>query len=168
MVPFLAFLQNHRFSPNYITILSGIVGLIGIYYTTIQMTWTSCAVSLFGRILDGLDGAYARHTNQTSDFGGYLDILVDFTIYGLVPLAVTATYPSYEAWFMCVLLEVSFFVNAAGLFFLSALIEKNENAKKKYASKQKKEVTTLKMPPALMEGTESLFTFGLIILLPEY
>ena len=69
---------------------------------------------------------------------------------------------------MCVLLEVSFFVNAAGLFFLSALIEKNENAKKKYASKQKKEVTTLKMPLALMEGTESLFTFGLIIVLPEY
>lgn len=84
----------------------------------------------------------------------------------MVPLAVTATYPSNDAWFMCVLLEVSFFVNAAGLFFLSALIEKNENAKKMYASS--KEVTTLKMPPALMEGTESLFTFGLIILLPEY
>lgn len=86
----------------------------------------------------------------------------------MVPLAVTATYPSNEAWIMCVLLEVSFFVNAAGLFFLSALIEKNENAKKMYASNKKKEVTTLKMPPALMEGTESLFTFGLIILLPEY
>ena len=166
MVPFLALLNNYKFSPNYITILSGIVGLIGIYFTTIHMRYTSCAVSLFGRILDGLDGAYARNTKQTSDFGGYLDILVDFTIYGLVPLAVTATYPSYDAWFMCVLLEVSFFVNSAGLFFLSALIEKNENARKNY--KTKKEVTTLKMPPALMEGTESLFTFGLIIIFPEY
>jgi hypothetical protein len=28
-----------------------------------------------------------------------------------------------------VFLEVTFFVNAAGLFFLSALIEKNQNAK---------------------------------------
>ena len=32
-------------------------------------------------------------------------------------------------WIACVFLEVTFFVNAAGLFFLSALIEKNQNAK---------------------------------------
>ena len=66
---------------------------------------------------------------------------------------------------MLVFLEVTFFVNAAGLFFLSALIEKNASAKKAY--KDKKEVTTLKMPPALIEGTESLILFGAIILIPE-
>lgn len=64
-------------------------------------------------------------TDQCTDFGGYLDILVDFTFYGLVPLAVTSTFPSELAWHLCVFLEVTFFVNAAGLFFLSALIEKN-------------------------------------------
>jgi hypothetical protein len=67
---------------------------------------------------------------------------------------------------MCVLLEVSFFVNAAGLFFLSALIEKNQNAKKKYG--RRKEVTTLKMPPALVEGTEAITLFHLIIVMPDY
>ena len=121
---------------------------------------------LLGRILDGLDGAYARATNQTSDFGGYLDILVDFTIYGLIPLSVTAAHPSYEAWVACSFLEVTFFVNAAGLFFLSALIEKNKNAAEAY--KGKKEVTTIKMPPALMEGTESIIMFSLIVLLPDW
>ena len=64
-----------------------------------------------------------------------------------------------------VYLEVTFFVNAAGLFFLSALIEKNAAARKVYADK--KEVTTLKMPPALIEGTESLILFAAIILFPE-
>mmetsp|Transcript_32005 Transcript_32005/g.42411 ORF Transcript_32005/g.42411 Transcript_32005/m.42411 type:complete len:113 (+) Transcript_32005:317-655(+) len=83
----------------------------------------------------------------------------------MIPLGVTAAYPDYWSWVMLVYLEVTFFVNAAGLFFLSALIEKNAAARKNYSDK--KEVTTLKMPPALIEGTESIILFGLIILLPE-
>ena len=66
-----------------------------------------------------------------------------------------------------VILEVTFFVNAAGLFFLSALIEKNAHVKKEY-EKDKKEVTTLKMPPALIEGAESLILFACIVLFCEY
>ena len=60
-------------------------------------------------------------------------------------------------------LEVTFFVNAAGLFMLSALIEKNKNAKAKYDAK---DITTVKMPPALIEGFESIFFFSFIILFP--
>ena len=94
--------------------------------------------------------------------------MVDFTFYGLIPLAVTSTFPSHLAWQLAVLLEVTFFVNAAGLFFLSALIEKNQNAKKSYKKEVNNEVTTVKMPPALMEGTESLILFALILLFSEY
>ena len=67
-------------------------------------------------------------------------------------------------------LLTTFFVNAAGLFLLSALIEKNQNAKEKYAkeNKGKKEVTSAKMPPAMIEGFESLVLFGLIIWFPNY
>ena len=78
----------------------------------------------------------------------------------------TYAHPDFHAWVALVYLEVTFFVNAAGLFFLSALIEKNAMAKKAYSDK--KEVTTLKMPPALIEGTESLILFGAIILVPEW
>jgi hypothetical protein len=63
------------------------------------------------------------------------------------------------------ILEVTFFVNAAGLFFLSALIEKNIQ-KVKYI--QANEVTTLKMPPAFIEGFESFVLFSLIIIFPNY
>ena len=75
-----------------------------------------------------------------------------------------------------VILEITFFVNAAGLFFLSALIEKNSKAKvsflrvMKFLQKNygnKKELTTIKMPPALIEGTESYVFFGLMILLGD-
>ena len=87
-------------------------------------------------------------------------------VYGLIPLGVTAAHPDYATWVSLVVLEVTFFVNAAGLFFLSALIEKNSNARKAYADK--KEVTTLKMPPALIEGTESIVICGAIIIFCEY
>ena len=83
----------------------------------------------------------------------------------MIPLGVTAANPDYYAWVVLVYLEVTFFVNAAGLFFLSALIEKNIAARQAYSDK--KEVTTVKMPPALIEGTESLVLFGSIILFPE-
>ena len=39
-----------------------------------------------GRICDGLDGAVAKQTKQT-DFGGFLDIVLDFAFYGMIPLA---------------------------------------------------------------------------------
>ena len=77
---------------------------------------------VLNRFFDGIDGAYARMTDQCSEFGGYLDIIVDFTIYGLVPIGITANKPSEAAWIALSLLEVSFFVNAAGLFMLSTII----------------------------------------------
>mgnify|MGYP001626866295 CR=1 FL=1 len=163
--PFLELVKRQKFSPNYITVASGVLGLIGVALSANDSRILAFVFYVLGRIMDGLDGAYARLTEQTSDFGGYFDIIVDFTIYGLIPLGVTAAHPDYTAWVLLVFLEVTFFVNAAGLFFLSALIEKNESAKKAY--KDKKEVTTLKMPPALIEGTESLILFGFIICLPE-
>jgi phosphatidylglycerophosphate synthase len=98
MVPFLACLKSFKFSPNYLTVLSLIYGVIGLYYISIQRRYIGFAFCLARQILDGLDGAYARATNQCSDFGGYLDIVVDFTFYGLIPLAVTTAFPSELAW----------------------------------------------------------------------
>ena len=134
--PLLHLLKTYKFSPNYITAASGFVGLIGVFLSTQDMRIWAFLVHCLGRLLDGLDGAYARLTSQQTDFGGYFDILVDFTIYGLIPLGVTAAHPDYWAWVALVYLEVTFFVNAAGLFFLSALIEKNVAARKAYSNKK--------------------------------
>jgi hypothetical protein len=81
-------------------------------------------------------------------------------------LGITAAFPDYNAWIALVVLEITFFVNSAGLFFLSALIEKNKNAKKKYG--EKGEITTVIMPPALVEATESYLLFALMIMFCEH
>ena len=57
----------------------------------------------------------------------------------------------------------SFFVNAASLFMLSAIIEK-----KILDKKDSKEVTTVNMPPALIEGFETVVLFSLMFILHNY
>lgn len=34
LIPFLNLLKYYKFSPNYLTLLSGVFGLIGLYYVT--------------------------------------------------------------------------------------------------------------------------------------
>lgn len=53
------------------------------------------ALVLFGlnRLLDGLDGAVARQTAPT-DRGGFLDIVLDFTAYGLLALGFALRDPA--------------------------------------------------------------------------
>ena len=89
--PLILILKNLRVSPNVFTMLSGLcgksfsnfkllTGLIGVWYSTKQEQWMSLIFFLLTRLLDGIDGAYARATNQCTEFGGYLDIVVDFTV----------------------------------------------------------------------------------------
>ena len=48
-------------------------------------TWAIVLIAL-NRICDGLDGAVARQAGPT-DFGGYLDIVLDFIFYSTIPFA---------------------------------------------------------------------------------
>jgi hypothetical protein len=58
-------------------------------------------------------------------------------------------------------LEGVYFVNAAALFYLSAILEKH-NA----GSRVTAELTALTMPPALIEGTETVIFYSLFLLFP--
>ena len=83
-------LKRHGITPNTFTYLSGIFGLIGVLNSYKGNSRKAFLYFVLNRVFDGVDGAYARMTDQCSDFGGYLDICIDFTIYGLIPLGVTA------------------------------------------------------------------------------
>ena len=61
--PFLSFVKRQTFSPNYITIASGILGLVGIAFSLYSCKWLAFAFYVVSRIFDGLDGAYARLTD---------------------------------------------------------------------------------------------------------
>ena len=71
-----------------LTLLGGAVGVMsaGVAW----QGWYSVGLCLWllNRLIDGLDGTVARMFDRQSDFGGYTDIIIDVTIYALVPIGI--------------------------------------------------------------------------------
>eukprot|EP00455_Lapot_gusevi_P035760 TRINITY_DN3962_c0_g1_i1.p1 TRINITY_DN3962_c0_g1~~TRINITY_DN3962_c0_g1_i1.p1 ORF type:complete len:203 (+),score=41.17 TRINITY_DN3962_c0_g1_i1:16-624(+) len=149
--------------PNYITVVAFFLGLICAYLAAQGSYGWALLFWGLNRTADGLDGVVARAFNKQSDFGGYLDIVLDFVVYGVIPPALVSANPSNQSWLIVSLLEAVYFVNAAALFQLSAILEKRQAG-----AKSKKELTTVTMPPALIEGTETVVFYSLFLLFPTY
>ncbi len=113
------------------------------------------------RTLDGLDGTVARATNTQSDWGGYLDIMLDTVIYALIPLALALQTPSTALFVALALLLLSFYINAVSWTYLAAVLEKRQAG-----AKAQGELTSVTMPTGLIEGAETVVFFTLFILFP--
>ncbi|MBB5533725.1 CDP-alcohol phosphatidyltransferase family protein [Rhizobium giardinii] len=74
------------------------------------------------RICDGLDGAVARATDRT-DFGDFLDIVLDFAFYGLIPFAFILADP-YENGAAGGLLLLSLYINGASCLAFAVMAGK--------------------------------------------
>ncbi|MEO6629025.1 MAG: CDP-alcohol phosphatidyltransferase family protein, partial [Aquihabitans sp.] len=121
------------------------------------------AAWLIGRLLDGLDGPVARHRRAASDFGGYLDMVADTIGYAAVPIGVALGVDERRAWIAVAVLLGAFFINTISWSYLSAVLEK-EGA----GAAATGEMTTITMPPALVEGTETIVLFSLFIAFPQW
>ena len=79
-------LANRGVKADHVTVFACCLGLVaGGLIATGYMIAALLAI-LVSRVCDGLDGSVARATKKT-DFGGYLDITLDFVFYGAIPLA---------------------------------------------------------------------------------
>lgn len=74
------------------------------------------------RVLDGLDGPVARAGAGATDFGGYLDIVLDFLFYAAVPVAFAAGRP--DAALVAALLVLSFVGTGASFLAFAILAAK--------------------------------------------
>lgn len=117
---------------------------------------------LLNRVLDGLDGTLARITDQQSDFGGYLDIMLDTVMYAIIPTALAFSVDTPHAYQVLILLLISFYVNSASWMYVAALLEK-----RRAGATASGELTTITMPSGLIEGTETIAFFVLFILFPH-
>ncbi|KAI9728223.1 MAG: hypothetical protein M1828_004684 [Chrysothrix sp. TS-e1954] len=169
--------------PLHVTLLGLLAGLASCWYALSGHTILAVSFWVTNRALDCLDGALARSRHQSSDLGGFLDLLADFIVYSLIPVACAqpslprngrskvteqrgqhlSTLPNAIA-----LLEASFHVNNFVLFYIAAILEKQKVAEKTGKSSRVKELTTLAMRPALIEGTESALFFTAMLILPNY
>lgn len=124
--------------------------------------WWAVAAWWASRLLDGFDGPVARARGQVSDLGGYLDMVGDTIGYAVIPLGVAAGVDSRGAWIAAAALVASFFVNAISWTYLAAVLEKHG-----HGAAATGEMTTITMPPALVEGTETIVLFSVFIALPD-
>lgn len=151
-----------RIRPTSITLLAFGVGSAAAAAIWRQQYMLGLILWLLNRLLDGLDGTLARITNQQTDFGGYLDILLDTVMYATIPTALAFSVDTPHAFQVLILLLISFYVNGASWMYVAALLEK-----RRAGAAASGELTTVTMPSGLMEGTETIVFFVLFIVFPS-
>lgn len=116
------------------------------------------ALVMASRLADGLDGAVARAGGK-SDFGGYFDIVCDFAFYGAIPLAFVLADPAANGAAGAFLLA-SFYVNGATFLGYAVLAERRGMETSSRGEK------SLYFTAGLLEGTETILFFLLIVMVP--
>lgn len=136
------------------------LAMVAAFAIAQQAYWTGLFLLLLSRLCDGLDGMIARQT-ETTDLGGFLDIVLDFAFYGAIPLAFIFSDPAANALAGSWLLLV-FYVNGASFLTYALMAEKRGLAENARGSK------SLLYTAGLAEGTETIVVFVLMCLWPAW
>lgn len=147
--------------PTAVTLLAAAIGLFAAIAAWQGAYGLAIGFWIINRILDGLDGTLARLTNQQSDLGAYLDIVLDHLIYAIIPLGLTLADGRTEAYIALGLLLTSFYINGASWMYLSSILEKRRAGATVHG-----ELTGVTMPTGLIEGAETIVFYSLFLLFP--
>lgn len=146
-------------SPNAVTSLAFVFGMAAAYAASQRRFLLATILWLLNRVLDGLDGTQARVHHRQSDFGGYLDIVLDFVVYAAIPVGLVIANPELAS--RGLLLLASFFVNAASWMYLAAILERRQSG-----AAARAELTTITMPPGVVAGTETVLFYTAMLVWP--
>lgn len=148
-----------------VTALGFAVGLGACVAAGLGWWWWALALWLLNRVLDGLDGPVARRRGS-SELGGFLDIVADFTIYAGFVIGVAVAVPS--ARLACVTLLAAYYVSGATLLALSSLLERLDRAGDGESTTGQPDDRSLRFVGGLAEGTETVVAYTLICVVPSY
>ena len=115
-------------------------------------------VILLNRLIDGLDGAIARHKG-TTPFGGYLDIMCDMGFYAAVPIGFALAQPGNALW--AALLLASFVCTASSFLGRAVLA-----AQRGEPDDGARGLKSFFHAAGIVEGTETIIAFVLFCLFP--
>ena len=135
------------------------LGVAGAAALALDHPLPGLALFLANRLADGLDGALARRSRPT-DRGGFLDIVLDFIVYGLMALAFAIRDPA--AALPAAFLLASFM--GTGSSFLAYAIF----AAKRGQSTELRGRKSFYHLGGLTEGTETIIFFVICLLLPGW
>lgn len=115
---------------------------------------------LASRLCDGLDGPVARVTGKT-DYGGYIDIVLDFAFYGVIPIGFVLADPSANAVAGAALV-LSFYINGASFLAYAIMAERHGRESESHGEK------SIFFTTGLAEATETIAVFVLMCLFPAW
>lgn len=147
-------------SANAVTLSAFAIGALAGVAIALQHFLVGLALIVVSRIGDGLDGAVARLRGKT-DYGGYLDIVLDFFFYGAIPLGFALADPAANAVPAAVLV-FSFYVNGASFLAFAILAERRRLATVARGEK------SIFFTTGLAEATETIAVFVLACVFPAW
>ena len=152
-------LAGYGISANNVTIVGAGFGLLAFIFIAVDLAFFGLWMIILNRVADGVDGAVARASGQT-DFGGYLDLVVDFIFYSAIPLAFAIASPEHAlaACFLCVS-----FMGTASSFLGVAILAAKHNISTETRGKK-----TFFYLGGLTEGSETILIFCAMALWPNY
>jgi phosphatidylglycerophosphate synthase len=153
-----AWLAQRGMSANAFSVAGLAVGLTTIPLLAGGRYEMALLVILLNRLIDGLDGAIARHKGPTP-FGGYLDIMCDMGFYAAVPLGFALARPDNALW--AALLLASFVCTAAS--FLGRAVLAGQRGEPDDGARGAKSFFNA---AGIVEGTETIIAFVLFCLFP--
>ncbi len=144
---------------NQVTLLGFIAGVAAVPLLAVEAYWPALVLILLNRLADGLDGAIARNT-QTTDLGGYLDIICDFLVYSGVVFGFALARPEANALPAAFL--ILSFVGTGSSFLAYAVVATKRGATTKIRGHK-----SFYYLGGLTEGTETFALFVLLCLFPD-
>jgi phosphatidylglycerophosphate synthase len=153
-------------SPNTISLASFVVGMFSAGLAFYGWFGFALILWIISRLLDGLDGLIARVLDKQTDFGGYLDILCDFAVYAILPIAIVQNRPSPEGYLALAFLLATFNINGASWMYLAAILEKRGS---QYVGDPAAPpaMTSIIMPSGLVGAAETILAYCLFLIWPS-
>ena len=143
-----------------VTLAGLVVGLLAAGAIALQWFTTGLVLIAINRLSDGLDGAVARAT-QSTDRGGYLDIVADYLFYASVPLGFAIADPAQNAVPAAALLAA--FCLTCSSFLAFAIIATKRRLQTAAHGRKSFFYST-----GLVEGTETIAFFVAMTLFPAW
>jgi phosphatidylglycerophosphate synthase len=157
-------------SPNAVSLAAFATGMFTAWLAAHGWFVWGLVFWLVSRALDGLDGLLARVHQKQSDFGGYLDILLDFAVYAAVPVGIVFYDPKPDRDLALTFMLSTFYINGASWMYLAAILEKRKaqvvgTARDPAAPSQ---MTSVVMPPGLVGATETILAYCAFLLWADH
>ena len=145
---------------NQITLVGFVIGVLALPLLMAGAFELALVAVLLNRLADGLDGAVARRT-QTTDAGGFLDIVLDFIFYQAVVVGFILNSP-HEHLLPGLFLMLSFV--GTGTSFLAFAVQASKRGldNPHYPNK------SMYYMGGLAEGFETFAVFVLLCLMPQH